>query len=80
MLSTSSVCLYPNSIKSFAVFINALKIDFSSTILTYFSTLAVVGTLSGKLAIYSSPPTAANFSIDVNSSFTVIISIGTPLE
>ena len=35
----------------------------------YFWTFAVVGTLSGKLAKYSYPPTCSNLSIDSNSSF-----------
>ena len=43
----------PSSIISFAVFIKFRNIDFSSTILIYFCTFAVVGTLSGKLAKYS---------------------------
>ena len=53
--------------------------DFSSTILIYFSTFAVVGTLSGKTAKYSNPPTASNFPSDISSAFTVIISIGSAL-
>ena len=79
MSSTSSVGLYPNSIISFAVFIKFLNTDFSSTIFIYFCTIAVVGTLSGKLAKYSNPPTCSNFPIDSSSSFNVIISIGSDL-
>ena len=79
MLSTSSVSAYPKSINSFAAFIRFLKIDFSSTILIYLSTFAVVGTLSGNIAKYSKPPTDSNFPNETNSAFTVIISIGSAL-
>ena len=74
--STSCVWSYPKLINSFAVFISALKADFSSTIFMYCSTLAVVGTLSGSCAIYSNPPTASNCFIDWSSVFKVIISTG----
>ena len=79
MSSTFSVVSYPDSIISFATFISCLTVDFSSTILMYFETLAVVGTLSGNSAKYSIPPTLSNLPIDSNSDFTVIISIGSPL-
>ena len=62
-----------------AVFIKFLSIAFSSTIFMYLSTFAVVGTLSGRTAIYSSPPTASNLFIEESSAFRVIMSIGSAL-
>ena len=79
MSSIFSVGSYPCSIISFAAFINLLSSDFSFTILIYFSTLAVVGTFSGNPTIYSKPPILSNIPIDVNSAFSVIISIGSDL-
>ena len=79
MCSTSSVGSYPKVIISFAVFIRFLKIAFSSTILIYLSTFAVVVTFSGSSAKYSNPPTESNYPIDDNSDFNVMISIGSAL-
>ena len=79
MLSTSSSPAYPKFIISFAVFIKFLSIAFSSTIFIYCSAFAVVGTFSGKEARYSIPPMLSSFPLDVNSYFTVIISIGSAL-
>ena len=76
MSSTSSVWLYPKLIISFAVFIRFLNKALSSTIFIYCSTLAEVGTLSGKIAKYSNPPIVSNFPVETSSDFTVIISIG----
>ena len=80
MLSTSSDSSYPNAINSFDVCIKLLRVAFSSTILIYFSTFAVVGTLSGNSAKYSKPPTLSKLPCSTNSAFTVIISTGSFLE